>query len=685
MIKLRKILLSNIPYLVLLFLTIIISTIRLALPKTSIYTKYTKKIEGIITQMDIDGAKLKLQIKSKEEVIATYYFKTKKEKEKISSVLNLGDKIMIEGKFNEVKQNKTQLLFDYQSYLKRKNIYCLVSIEKITLKEKNKQPLFQIKNFLIKRSSNRYVKIFILGDTSSLDDEIRSNYREIGISHLFAISGMHITLLSTIFLKILSLMHIKEEKRYLIVALLLILYLLIVNNSPSIIRAVLFFILFSVNKIKYLYIKGVNLFITTMSISLLYNPSSLFDVSFQYSYIISFSLIVLSSFINQFKTYFSKLLITSLICFIVSLPITLYHFNQINILSIIYNLFYIPLISIVIFPLSLIVLMIPKLEPLLNFFVLILEMTSTYLSQITISKWIFQNISLIYYFLYYLLIVLFFLGLIDKKYLYLFPFFVFILIHYLIPYMTKEDYLLMIDVGQGDSILIHSKNKNVLIDTGGIMTYHKKKWQKQRKQYSIVKNTTLPLLKKYGIKKIDYLILTHGDYDHLGEAITLINNYKVKQIFINSNEINSLEEKIIKTFPKVSMVRQGDSFTAGNADFLQLNKNLEDENDSSLVYLVLINHIKVLLMGDASMKSEEEVMKKYNLENIDILKAGHHGSKTSSGENFIKKTNPKLVLISAGLDNKFNHPNQEVIKRYNKYNIFYLITFKEGSIKIPLN
>ena len=117
---------------------------------------------------------------------------------------------------------------------------------------------------------------------------------------------------------------------------------------------------------------------------------------------------------------------------------------------------------------------------------------------------------------------------------------------------------------------------------------------------------------------------------------------------------------------------------------LQLNKNLKDENDSSLVFLGLIKNKKILLMGDASEKSEKEIMKDYDIGQVDVLKAGHHGSKTSSSEEFIKEIKPKLVLISAGKDNKFNHPNKETLDTLEKYKIKYLITFKEGSIKIDL-
>ena len=356
----------------------------------------------------------------------------------------------------------------------------------------------------------------------------------------------------------------------------------------------------------------------------------------------------------------------------------MYNFNSINLLSIVYNLFYVPLISIIIFPLSILSFIFPKLIIIFNIFINILESSTTIINEINLFKFIFKSIPIVFYFIYYLFIIIFFKGLVTNNRKLTILLLIAVLIHYLIPYLDKSDYLLMIDIGQGDSILIHTNNKNVLIDTGGIRSYNDK-------EYSVVKNTTIPLLKKKGIKKIDYLILTHGDYDHLGDTINLINNFNVKKILINSNNINNLEENIIKKFPNIEMAKRNYYFKIGDAEFLQLNSNLNDENDSSLVFLVVINLKKILLMGDASIKSEKDILSNYNLSNIDILKAGHHGSRTSSSEEFIKKISPKLILISAGVNNKFNHPHKEVINLYKKYNIKYRITSKEGSIKINLN
>ncbi len=682
MIRLRKILLCNYPFYILLFLCLTITFIRIDVNYKSIYSSKTNHIIGTITDMNIDGAKLTIKIDSKEDIIGTYYFSKKSEKDFFLNNIKLGDKLKIVGEFSRPIDNKTELLFNYKDYLKRQRIFYLVKIDKMYLINKNSNFFYYIKNMVIKRCSNSYIKTFILGDTDGLNN--LDKYRDIGISHLFAISGMHISLLSMVLLKILNKLKVTENKRYLIVGIFLVFYLFLTGCSASVLRAVLFFILFSINKIFYFYIKNTNIFILTVFISLLINPFFIYEVSFQYSFLISFSLLLLGDFINKYSNYFIKLLITSFISFIVSIPITLYNFNQINILSIIYNLFYVPLISFIVFPLSIISFFIPVLTNILNIFIYILEITSKFFYKISFSKFIFCDIDIAFYYIYYLLIIIFFYGILNKKKYLMIGLFIMIIIHYLIPYFDKSDYIYMIDVGQGDSILIHSNNRNVLIDTGGIMNYYNKKWQKSSNPYSIVKNRTIPLFKKLGIKKIDYLILTHGDFDHLGETVNLINNFKVNKILINSGDINYLEKNIIKRFSNVERATKDYYFKIGDAEFLELNTDLGEENDSSLVFYTVINSYKILFMGDASIKSEAYIMDNYDLFDIDILKAGHHGSKTSSSEEFISSISPKLVLISAGLNNKFNHPNKEVISLLEDNNIKYLITFKEGSIKISL-
>lgn len=685
MLRLRKILLCNYLYYLILLICLIITIYRINMPIKSNLKGNEKYISGIVTNINSEGDELNLIIKiaNHEKVKSTYYFKTLKEKKYILNNINLGDNLKLNGILNKLESNKTKDLFDYKEYLKRNSIYYIQQVDSITINYKCKNIFYKIKERIINRCKSPYLKVFILGDKTLIDKNILNNYRDLGISHLFAISGMHISLLSTILLKLLKKIKIKEEKRYLIVSVFLISYLFLTGFSPSILRAVLFFILFSINKVYYFYIKSTNIYILVLVISLIYNSNYIYDVAFLYSFSISLSLIIMGDYINSYNKYLKKLFITSLISFIVSIPISLYNFNCINILSIIYNLFYVPFISIVVFPFSILTFIFPFLNSIFNVSISILEKSSIFLNKINFSKLIFCSNNIYFYIVYVLFIIIFLYGLKINKKKYLIFIIILLIVHYLQPIIFDKDYLMMIDVGQGDSILIHSKNKNILIDTGGIMSFKKEKW-KTKKQNSIVENTTIPILKKKGIKKIDYLILTHGDYDHLGETFSLINNFKVDKIYLNQGNFNYLEKKIINSFKKTYQIKEEDILKIGDITLIELNKEFSDENDSSSVFLMYYKDLKILLTGDASIKSEKYILDNYDLGNIDILKAGHHGSKTSTSEELLEKIRPSLALISCGENNKFKHPNKETIEKLNKYNVSYLRTDQLGTIFINL-
>jgi competence protein ComEC len=662
LLKLRTILLSNKLYLILLIAIIIITLIRINIP-----LKLNLNKTGLLDTYHIDGSSLVIKINN---ITGYYYLKTTKEKAYFIHNFNLGDKIKLEGTLTKSTYNKTTYNMKITNIIKiadNTNIY------------------YTLKNLAFKRClKNKYLNTFILGDKTYINNKVIRSYQENGISHLLAISGMHITLFSVIILKILKFFKIKEEKRYLITSIILIIYLSLTGLSPSILRGVLFFILFSLNKVFYFYIKSINIFILTLFISLLINPLYVYNIGFWYSFSISLGLIIMGNYINSYKHYFSKLLMTSLIAFIVSIPISLYNFYFINILSIIYNLFFVPLVSIIIFPLALISFLIPPLEIILNLFIKVLEETSLFLTNIKISKLVFCKASVTIYLLLIILVIVFLYGLDKHKYKLLIPLGMLLISHYLYPYLVTDNYLMMIDVGQGDSILLHIEEKNILIDTGGKLDYYSGTWMEKKNKYSVVDSKTIPLLRSLGIAKIDRLLLSHGDDDHMGDAINLVKDFRVDKVYINNGRLNSLENRLSKVV-KVHKEYEGLIIRTKNLVMQELNKDLGEENDSSAVYLAQYKDIKMMFMGDATMKSETSIMNNYNLSHVNILKVGHHGSKTSSSMNFIKTIRPDIALISAGLNNKFKHPNQVTLNTLNKYKVKYYITFKTGNIKINLD
>ena len=607
---------------------------------------------GKIISITYSDDKTDLIIKSKEKIKVTYYG---------NSNYKLGDYVRVSGTLNIPYDNTIFNLFNYRKYLLSNKIYFILYANKIEKVKDNKNILYEIKNVIYERINNLkskdYMKTFILGDKQDLNDEILSSYQENGISHLLAISGMHISLLVVILSKLLK----KFKHSYFIISIFLIFYAFLTSFTPSVLRAVFLYIFNKIDK-KYL-------ILLIASFMLFYNPYYIYNVGFLFSFIISFYLIYFGNLSNKFNNYFMKLFITSTICFVASIPIMVNNFYYINISSPFINLIFVPLISLIIFPLSLLTIIFPILDNLLYFLTNIMEDLTLFCNNFNLNL-IMAKMNIIIFLFYYLIITLIF---IKSKYFYILI--IILILHNNIKMFNQNSYLTFIDVGQGDSILFEIKDKTILIDTGGNMF----------SDYNMAKNKLIPYFKSLGIKKINYLILTHSDYDHMGESINLINDFKVDNVIFNHNEYNDLELELIEILKnkKINYFKDLKQLNIYNNKLYFLNKKIyAEENDNSSVIYFKINGIKVLLMGDAGINVESDILNNYILNNIDILKVGHHGSKTSSSENFINKINPKYSIISVGKNNWYGHPNDAVLDVLNSSIIYR--TDIDGSIRIKL-
>jgi len=177
----------------------------------------------------------------------------------------------------------------------------------------------------------------------------------------------------------------------------------------------------------------------------------------------------------------------------------------------------------------------------------------------------------------------------------------------------------------------------------------------------------------------------HGDYDHMGEAINLVENFKVEKVIFNCGEFNELERELIKVLDK-KKIPYYNCIKELNIDDNKLyflnNKDYGNENNNSSVIYTKVNNYKFMFMGDASSTTEKEILDKYNLPDIDVLKVGHHGSKTSSNKEFIDEINPKYSIISVGKNNRYGHPNKEVLNNLKDSKIYR--TDEYGSVMFTI-
>ena len=663
---------------VLALLVLMISLYRINfIKRESILNGDLTSFEGIVKRISIKDNRVEIYVNNKETIIGNYYYEDVKEISNFNDI-KLGDRIIIYGNLKKANNNTIPNLFNYKKYLSTNGIFYLMTIDKFEKVGNNTSIIYYIKNKLIGRINNikksgSYVKTFVLA-INEIDKDVRSSYQYNGISHLFSISGMHITLFATFLLGIMNKISYNRYFNYFIVNLFLIFFMVLVGFTVSSVRSVLMFILFSINKLFNLKIKSLDIMLIVLIVLLLINPFYLYSVSFLFSYIISTGIVMANRNIKRIKKKLAKNLYISFICFTFSLPICINYFNQVNVLSFVLNLFFIPLVSNIIFPLSIVCLFAPKIDAILYLFIGIMEKCSLFVSNISMFVISFPKIGIVLVIIYYVILVV---SLYKPK-MYIVVILLIILFKN-ISYFDSDLRVLVFDVGQGDSILVSFPNNggNVLIDTSGdTMNYESS---------NNVGNKIIPYLKTVGITKIDYLVVSHGDFDHMGEAINLVNNFKVKNVIFNCGEYNNLEKNLIMVLNKKN-IKYYTCIKEFNIDKYKLQflntKKYDNENDNSSVIYFNYNSYKFLFMGDAGVEKEKDILEKYNISDIDVLKVGHHGSKTSSDKKFIDEIKPKHSIISVGKNNRYGHPNKEVLDTLNDSKIYR--TDQDGSIMFKI-
>ena len=681
--KLKTILQSNKFYYFLFIFFCLFFILNKLIPHQSLYSSQDNTFDLVITDYNFDGNKLSLDLKGIENLKGTYYIKNKQELTQLQETIKYGLKVNITGQLKENHPNTTPYTFNYQKYLNNNNIYYTLEITNIQIIKKA-HILYQIKNYLAHRCSQidkeGYMQAFILGNKDTLNKEIYTNYQKIGITHLFALSGMHIGLLSSIILKLLK--KFNNIIKYIITIIILTIYSLIVGMPYSIVRCLIFLIITYIDKIFNLKITSFKRLLLTASLIIFINYKAIYDIGFLYSFLTVGGLILSQNFIHSHNKLIAAFKL-SLIAFLFSIPITLHNFYEINLLSILYNIVYIPLISLIIYPLCLLSFILPFLYPIFNLFINFLQKSSTILANIKLFNLClsFNNIEILIY--YFCLI----LALKKGKYYLLVSSLIIIIIDILIPHFDPNAYIYYLDVSQGDSSLIITpyQKEIILIDTGGLIKYNQEEWAQSKNEYYVSDNT-ITLLKALGIQKINYLILTHGDYDHMGDALHLITKIQVINVIFNNDKYNDLETSLISQLNTlhIKYYQNIDKLSLKHNQLLFLNTRLyNDENNNSNVLYTNIYNKQFLFMGDASKEKEIDLINKYNLKDITFLKVGHHGSNSSSTKEFIKQLNPQYSFISVGQNNKYGHPHPEVLT--NLINSTIYRTDLNGTILVKIN
>ena len=581
-----------------------------------------------------------------------------------------GDTISFNYTEKEAYSERVEGGFNYNEYLINNNyLNKTYTINNVSLIKQGfsinliKYYLFKYIDKIFNNLTRTFIKGLVLGNSKDFDDDFYDSIKDNGIVHLFAISGLHIGLIVFALEKLLN--RFKNKTK--VIVIMLSIYLVITSFASSILRAVLMYFLSVINKKYKLKFSSSDVISIVLLILLMINPNYIYNSGFILSFLISTMIILESSLIKNKHKIIQALIITASSNVLV-LPIIINMNNEYNLLSVVTSVLFIFLVSYFYLPLTFISLMLPFISKVSEFFfsafVKISSFFSNYLSINIICKEVDKIGVALYYTLILSILYLFKNGNIKMIYkkLLIGTFSCFIIFLFLNTTLKKEVHFL--DLDEGEATLIIDRECKALIDTGDGKN-----------------DEVLKLLKRKGIKHLDYLILTHPHLDHVGGYEKIKEDLKIDNLVVSFYDNSDYGMETAK-------LKSGDMFSCGKNSFrvISPSSNYKDENDNGLVLYSEIGGLKMLFLADVSKRVEEKIAN-LNL-SVDLIKIAHHGSSTSTSPILIERYLPKYAIIEAGRNNKFSFPNKKTIETLNKYKVEiyrtdldYSIIYKFGNGK----
>lgn len=680
--------------------------------------KVEKSVEKLLVKFaeypTFDGNKLSAYVHTVEgeKLALSYYIQTEKEKKDLLSRLQPNISCSVNGTIKTPNEPTNPNAFNYQEYLLTQKISYIVTVDTITHCREGKQSFYTqllkirhngiyLINDIFSPSVAPFVNALLFGHKEGMEQETIEAYQQLGLSHLLAISGLHVTVISGFLYFVLLRIGLTREMVRPCLLLFLPLYVIITGAAPSVIRAVVMtWIILFLSKWKTT-IHPLDALAISFIGFLLINPFIIYHVGFQLSYTVATGLLLSNILLKKTVNTIHASFMISVLSQFIALPILLNHFYEFSLLSVLLNIFYVPVYSLIILPLSLItycfLFIFPPFAQIgvftLNELLNVLNQLAKWVHQFEFFHVVLGKTPLVLFLVFYvtIFISLYILENYWMKKLKLLTLVLLIpfILQILVVKYSPIGEVVFIDVGQGDSILIRLPfNKGTyLIDTGGRVTFPVEDWQKRNSNFDPGKHIIVPLLKSKGITKIDKLILTHGDSDHIGSVDSIIEHFTVR-LLLTGNTIQKKEMEIKKIEmakrkgSRIIEVSSGMTWRIGNNEFVIVapEKSAIASNDTSIGIYAKIGSKTWLFTGDIEKEGERKIVQKYPFMKVDILKVGHHGSRTSTTESLLSTIEPKIAIISAGESNRYGHPHREVLHLLREHRVTVYRTDQHGAI-----
>lgn len=654
-----------------------------------------------------------MKTEQNESVYFSYQLKSEQEKQWFSERSLAGLRFIVAGQLDEEESSAHRYAFNMQTYLKSKDSIGPLTIQSLQFYDEEKSLLYTLakQRFNVKQHIEQTfpktlvaeAQALLIGLQDNVDGEMTRAYQKLGITHLFAISGLHIALLSFLFYQVLLRCRIRVEISTISLLVILPLYAILAGGAPSVWRAVAVVLFIAAAKFIKWHVPIEDALSYSCVFFLLFTPHVLYQIGFQLSYLATFSLIFSSRILMRSSNLFIQNFYMTLVSQLIVYPLLLLHFYEMSLSSFIANIFFVPLFSFIILPMNIVLLLLsyywkfgadflfalyePCREMLAHLVLLLMD--------IPYQMWVPGKPTIMWMVFLYVSVVIA-LYMLDKRARLIQISGILLIPALIFSYRFITDdalHISYINVGQGDSILIElPRRKEVyLIDSGGLLRFNSETWKERNELYEVGRQIVVPYLKGKGIASLDKLVITHADADHVEGAEELLREIHVHEIHItpNSGGDSSMADLLAEAKRRQVPLKEkssGESWRVGETEFHYLwpfDTEYKGNNDS-LVLLLGQGSFRAIFTGDLEAEGEAELLEHYGpyLKDLTIVKAGHHGSKTSSSEAFVAHTNAQLTIFTAGKNNRYNHPAKEVVKRYEARGLPYLVTGLDGTIEV---
>ena len=654
-----------------------------------------------------------LEAGTKHEKVFFYYVLESESEQQAFLQLNEVVRVTVDGTIEEIEHARNKGNFDAKNYYLSLGVLHALKVERLNSGMKSVSGFWSfvehLRSWLLQvvRSQKdsrmkQYTLALLLADRSGFSEEEWEQYKQLGLLHLLAISGLHISLMVACIERLSWRIGITREKTRGLLVLFVVFYGFVIGWNISGTRAIGIVLLGVLSKpfIKKRGSTQMDCLLWMAILSILVWPGILLNVAFQLSYGLTAIIIFLSKWQRAVLPRIRANVWVPIGMSLIALPLLCQYFFYWNMLSILLTALFSMLFEMLLFPL-----LTTYLFAVLFGFVPMIGLLTT------VGEGLLSGVSRVLTFCQQLSFTKFTLGIWDKWEVVLYLM-ILIAIGILferrkmtmkkgvlsilailallieVPYHWGTE-LVMVDVGQGDSILLLAPgwNQATLIDTGGLSDFKQKEAWRNRKKRDQGITTVVPALQAEGLSELSQVMLSHGDEDHVGNLKTIAKHLTIRQLIIGKGmEKIPLMQEMKKKYPKIQwrLVLTGDEWKWNETKWKVLwPKGLSHaENEDSILALVTVMKQTILLTGDASEKVEEAVVQANPNLQFSILKAGHHGSRTSSGEALLKLVQPRLAFISCGKHNHYGHPSPETLARLKATGTIIFRTDQDGQIRL---